>query len=110
LVAIVALIGAGVGIEGYLRPVYVSDPLPAVESRSGEIAGRINPNTATAAELSSIPQVGPSRAAAIIAYREQYVAGHPGDIAFKRPEDLRNVKGFGAAMVEKVGVYLEFGE
>jgi competence protein ComEA len=50
-------------------------------------AGVVNLNDANADQLVLLPGVGPSKAAAIIAYRKS----HP----FKRLEDLTRVKGFG---------------
>ncbi len=54
----------------------------------------ININTADQATLESIPHIGPAKAAAIMAYRKV----HP----FESIEDLANVKGIGAATVEKI--------
>lgn len=54
----------------------------------------INVNTATAAQLESLPYIGPSKAAAIIAYRQQHGA-------FARVEDLLKVPGIGEATLAK---------
>jgi competence ComEA-like helix-hairpin-helix protein len=58
----------------------------ALDAR-GEEAARIDLNTASAAELESLPGVGPSKAQAILAHRE--VA------PFKSTEELIEVKGIG---------------
>jgi competence protein ComEA len=57
--------------------------------------GVVNINTASAAELELLPGVGAQRAAAIIA-RRQARGG------FKRAEDLTDVEGIGAVMLERM--------
>ena len=48
----------------------------------------VNLNTATAADLRTLPNVGPATAARIIEYRQK-------NGGFKKIEDLMNVKGIG---------------
>ena len=52
-----------------------------------EQISRVDLNSATAAELESLPGVGPSKAQAIIAHREE--------APFKSPDELVEVKGIG---------------
>lgn len=52
-------------------------------------------NTASQAELEAVKGIGPSKAKAIIAYREK--SG-----GFKSVDDLAKVKGFGKATVDKL--------
>lgn len=63
--------------------------------------GVVNLNTATQAELESLPGIGPSKARAIIEYREAHGP-------FRRAEDLQDVKGIGPktweALEDKVTV------
>jgi competence protein ComEA len=108
LILLIFLAGAGIAVETWQRPAYYSDPPPESGPRAGELADRIDPNTASAAELSSIPQLGPARAAAIVAYREKFAAAHPGGRAFERIEDLMKVRGIGRAIAEKLGGHLVF--
>lgn len=54
----------------------------------------ININTAGVAELDTLPYIGPSKAAAIVAYRQAHGA-------FARVEDLLNVSGIGEATLAK---------
>ena len=55
----------------------------------------VNINTATQSELESVKGLGPSKAKAIIDYREK-------NGAFKSLDDLDKVKGFGKASIEKL--------
>jgi competence protein ComEA len=55
----------------------------------------ININDADQAELETLPGIGPSKATAIIAYREE-------NGFFKSIEDLRNVSGIGDKSLEKL--------
>lgn len=57
-------------------------------------AGQVNLNTASAEELQRLPGVGPSRAVAIVAYREQ----HP----FRRIEELMRIRGIGRATFRRL--------
>ncbi len=63
--------------------------------------GAVDPNTATAEELMTIPGIGEKTAEAIIAERE---ANGP----FLYPEDLMAVKGIGEKKLEKFLPYLDF--
>ena len=55
----------------------------------------VNINTATQSELESVKGLGPTKARAIIEYREKN--GH-----FKSVDELDKVKGFGKVSVEKL--------
>ncbi|HTO55176.1 MAG TPA: helix-hairpin-helix domain-containing protein [Myxococcota bacterium] len=79
----------------------LSTPAAAAGTDSGarapasSLIGVVNVNSATAEELSLLPGVGPAKAAAIIRYRTEHGA-------FKRVEDLSQVKGIGEKQVEKL--------
>lgn len=57
--------------------------------------GKININTADETELATLPGIGPSKAAAIIAYRTEQGL-------FGKPEDLTNVPGIGDKTFENL--------
>ncbi|WP_231687931.1 helix-hairpin-helix domain-containing protein [Bacillus sp. FJAT-27251] len=79
--------GKGEGQEGSI--------LPAGAIGAGEKEGKVNLNSASAAELETLPGIGPAKSSAIIEYRE--TAG-----PFKNIEDLKNISGIGDKTFEKL--------
>lgn len=71
----------------------------ASASSAAESTGQvININTASQAELETLPGIGPSKAKAIVDYRTK----HP----FAKPEDIMRVKGIGKKSFLKLKPYL----
>jgi len=68
----------------------VSPPSP-----SSQGGGKVNINTATTEELSTLPGIGPTKAQSIIDYR---TTNGP----FQSIEDIKNVRGIGDATFEKL--------
>ena len=66
---------------------------------SQPISDKININTATADELDALPGIGPSKAEAIIKYRET-------ESRFFSPADIMNVSGIGEKTYEKIKDYI----
>jgi DNA uptake protein ComE-like DNA-binding protein len=91
-----------------LNPLYVSNPQSQIPPRAAELEDRIDPNTADLPTLTSLPQMGEKRAKAIIDYRQQFLATHPGQSAFAQPTDLLRVNGIGASMLEELQPFLIF--
>lgn len=77
-------------------------PCTAADSQNGEPTAPIivAVNRATFEELQSLPGIGPRKAQALLDAR----ARRP----FKRPSDLRRVKGFGAKTVQRLAPSLVF--
>lgn len=73
----------------------VSAGSAAVEGTEPGSEGKININTASEAQLCEIPGIGATRAAAIVAYRQQ--AG-----GFASPEDIMKVSGIKEGTYEKM--------
>ena len=101
------LIGYGV-YRRWTNPAYIDAPQPVVGDRANELADKLDPNTATAADLSALPGVGDKMAAAIVVRRER-VRDRDGDpVAFKSIDDLLYVPRIGTAMVEQLRPFLTF--
>ncbi len=64
-----------------------------------DAVGTVNINNATETELVALPGIGPSKARAIAEYRQQ----HGG---FQSVDDLRQVKGIGAATLDKLRAHV----
>lgn len=62
-------------------------------------AGTVNINSATETELVTLPSIGPSKARAIVEYRQQQGG-------FKSIDDLQQVKGIGPATLEKLRAHV----
>ena len=63
------------------------------------ISGKININLATKEELSALPSIGESKAQNIIDYRKE--------TPFETIDDIKNVKGIGDSLFEKIKDYIE---
>lgn len=64
---------------------------------------KININIATAEELDTLPNIGPARAADIIAYREE-------NGSFQSIEEIKNIKGIGDKSFEDLKDLITVGE
>jgi competence protein ComEA len=70
---------------------------------SGTYAAIVNINTASAAQLDTLPGIGPSKAAAIIDYRATHGP-------FVKTEDIVNVKGIGPTTYANLKEFITVGE
>lgn len=75
----------------------VAPPPPADGIPGGAVTGdgRVDINRATAAELETLPGIGPAKAAAVIRHREEHGP-------FAAPGDLRAVPGIGEATFQRL--------
>jgi hypothetical protein len=87
---------------------YVPDPPTPHGPRYGEVADKIDPNTADVATLAALPMLGEKRAQQIIDFREKRRAQSPGRVVFRSADDLLLIRGFGAASLETLRPYLIF--
>ncbi|QOJ14316.1 MAG: helix-hairpin-helix domain-containing protein [Planctomycetia bacterium] len=71
----------------------------------GAAALRIDPNTASAAELQLLPGIGPARASAILSYRESVAAP-----AFVSSADLDAVRGIGPGTLREISDFVAVPE
>jgi len=94
MVIYVPKIGEEIDFE---QQTFISSPTSENQSSTN---GKVNLNTASETELSTLPGIGPAKAKAILEYRQQN--GH-----FKSVEDLKNVSGIGEKTYEKLKQYIE---
>ena len=73
-----------------------------------ELEERINPNDAPSASLVRLPGIGVSRAAAIVAYREDFSEQNGSMPAFQNCNDLQRVKGIGPKTAQNISGWLKF--
>lgn len=84
-----------------LFPALLALSLPLMSAERAPQAP-VNLNTATMTELMQLPKVGVKTAERIVAYRKQHGA-------FKRPEEVMNVKGIGEKSFAKLRPHLSVG-
>ncbi len=89
--------------EHYAKPHAIGERIPLWGSRIRAATELVNPNTASSGSLQRLPGIGPARAAAIIAHRQDH-----GPVAFHKPADLAAIKGIGPATVRNVESHLKF--
>ena len=82
---------------------HAATPTPAPMGTMVPQQSLVNINTATAEELEALPRIGPALAQRIIEYRTEHGP-------FQRVDDLINVKGIGATLLEKIRPLVTVGE
>lgn len=108
LLAILSILLVVLCIRLAFNPQYVSNPQPPQGSRAGELASRIDPNTADWQTLAAVPGLGEKRAKSIVEYRDRLRASDANVVVFRDPSDLRHIRGIGVATIQNLRPYLLF--
>jgi DNA uptake protein ComE-like DNA-binding protein len=108
LASLVLILCAFYFVKALRNPAHVDDPPAPEGSRAGDLATRIDPNTADWPAWAALPLIGEKRAKEIVTFREAWLADHPDQVPFEKPEDLTRVKGIGKATLETLKPYLIF--
>ncbi len=82
------------------HPADTGEPHAPKKSSHKELTSKLNLNTATEDQLMMLPTVGPAKAERIVTWRKK-------NGGFKRPMDLRRVKGFGYRTFKKLEPFLD---
>ena len=103
LIALCAVAAAVLAPAGLPQRTPFDPTRPAEARRVGLAAEKIDPNTVSPASLRRLPNIGPVKARAIVAYRRDH-----GPRPFPSADDLARVRGIGPGTVEAIRPYLKF--
>ncbi len=98
---VLLVLGAIALVAGSRGRVWFRDDAPVDSVKRQAVAERIDPNTASAASLCRLPGIGPTRAQAILQYRQD----HP-PAPFRTAGDLQLVPDLGPGITRAVAPYL----
>lgn len=98
----------GVLVSRWFYPLAVRDDIGVIADQADLVQNRIDPNTASWAELAALPEIGETTARGLVAYREDRLAsGAPGPV-FRTAEDLLALPGIGERTLERIRPHLRF--
>ena len=86
-------------IRNAVEPPSFFNSQDSVQVSEEKSSGIVNINSAGAEALETLPMIGPTRASAIIRYRDEH--GN-----FSKPEDIMNVPGIGPGVFGNIKVYI----
>ena len=120
LIVLVSLAAAALGARGLLHTRDLGPVPQGLARRSAAAREMIDPNTASAASMRRLPQIGPALARAIITARQpatsrpaasQPAASQPTGRPFKSLDDLRHRRiGIGPKTAQLLAPYLVFDQ
>jgi competence protein ComEA len=90
------------GLALAMAALLVSAPAPAIAAGKATPAAKVNINTATVEQLTTLPGIGPKLAARVVEYRQK--------TPFRSTQELMNVKGIGEKNFAKIEAWLTVGE
>jgi DNA uptake protein ComE-like DNA-binding protein len=105
---VMLVVCAVLGVWAWVNPARMENPQQLDGSRAGEVKTRLDPNQASWPELAALPSIGKALAQRIVEEREQFRTGHPAELPYRSPDDLKRVKGIGDALAESISAYLVF--
>jgi len=91
-------------LAGIVLCIYFTIPILQNSEKAafGQVDNKLNPNTASAGELAQLPNIGATKAQAIVDYRQNERK------AFETAADLDKVKGIGEKTVDKIEQWIKF--
>ena len=88
---------------------YLGSDITVEQEMVQKASAKLDPNTASPAELTSLPGIGPSLAQRIVSYRQEFKQQNgPEAQPFASWQDLQKVKGIGPKKSAKLEPHLEF--
>jgi hypothetical protein len=105
---LVTLLLVFLGIQWWRRPARLDDRAVLIRGDPVLLPQRIDPNTATQAELARIPHIGDAMAQRIIQYRESRKPNSADGIVFRQAGDLDGVPGIGPKLVGQIAPFFQF--
>ncbi len=105
---LVSLLLVFLALQWWRRPARLDDGAVLIHGDPVLLPQRIDPNTATQAELARIPHIGDATAQRIIQYRESRKANTADGIVFRQASDLDAVPGIGPKLVGQITPFFTF--
>jgi competence protein ComEA len=108
LALLITIILAALFIRLRFNSAHIDSPQTDQGQRAAEAISTVDPNTADWPTLAALPSIGPALAKRIVEDRDAFAEQHPGQPAYRQPNDLLQVKGIGPAIIQAVAPHLSF--